>query len=40
MGDNELQNMMDDLDKKYEILQGDKDCKIKYILKIIIKYFF
>ena len=31
MLDNELQNMMNDLDKKYEILQGDKECKNKYI---------
>ena len=31
MVENELQSMMNDLDKKYEILQGDKECKIKYI---------
>jgi hypothetical protein len=29
MGDNELQNMMNDLDKIYEVLQGDKECKNK-----------
>ena len=29
MVDNELQGMMNDLDKKYEILQGDKECKNK-----------
>ena len=33
MGENELQNMLNDLDKKYEILQGDKECKIKYALR-------
>ena len=33
MAENELQNMINDLDKKYEILQGDKECKIKYIYK-------
>jgi hypothetical protein len=27
MGENELQSMMNDLDKIYEELQADKDCK-------------
>jgi hypothetical protein len=27
MGENELQNMMNDLDKIYEELQGDRECK-------------
>ena len=31
MLDNELQNMMNDLDKKYDILQADKESKNKNI---------
>ena len=33
MGDNELQGMMKDLDKIYEALQQDKECKHLYIDK-------